>query len=215
MERELIHYSPAKTRAFAGFSLLELLVVIAIMAMLIAFAIIGFGSMSRAQALATSGSRLADALKLAHQAALSGKRPVAFYLFTMKGSGGEKQVVGFQAFSVETAVGAGGTAKVQPLTKLEKFKESIIISENPKITTLLDNARKPVNGLEDYPNPANQIVDAHVFQFFPSGGTDLDPAQKWFATLVDERTDSPTEIPKNFVTLQIDPLSGGVMIHRP
>lgn len=199
-----------------GFSLLELLIVMAVFAILLTLAVLSFGSVAKAQALASSAGALSDAFKLAQQVALNKKKPVAFYFFKRSEPGSTDFYTGYQAFIVETRVQNGTTPIVEflPIMRLEKLSSPIVLSPSPTLSTLLTATRIPAGTLADYPNPQEQLKEARVFQFLPQGETDLEPDRKWFVTLVQEQ-DSSSEQPINFVSLQIDPLSGGVLIYRP
>lgn len=54
-----------------------------------------------------------------------------------------------------------------------------------------------------------------AFRFHPDGSTDLAEANSWTLTLVRQPTDDPTVLSKNFVALQIDPVTGHISSYRP
>ncbi len=54
-----------------------------------------------------------------------------------------------------------------------------------------------------------------AFRFRPDGSTDLAEAASWTLTLVRQPSADPAELSKNFVALQLDPVTGHISSFRP
>ncbi|MES2597709.1 MAG: Verru_Chthon cassette protein D [Verrucomicrobiota bacterium] len=54
-----------------------------------------------------------------------------------------------------------------------------------------------------------------AFRFRPDGSTDLSEAVSWTLTLVRQPTPDPAVLTKNFVALQLDPVTGHISSFRP
>lgn len=54
-----------------------------------------------------------------------------------------------------------------------------------------------------------------AFRFRPDGSTDLAESSSWTLTLVRHPTSDPATLSKNFIALQLDPVTGHVASYRP
>ena len=194
-----------------AFSLVELMVVMAIIAILVGLAIPAFNSIGKASALTNSGYLVEDQLKLARQMAVAQNRKVAVRFYNTEGDiGKDKEYCALRVYiSNETAekpIAAGA---------LKKLPSGIVMSSDPKFSTLLNNG---FEGMEDLPGAPG--VKYRQVEFGPTGGTSLDMngagGDKWFLTLKAENDKGDTTSPaKNFITVMIDPVNGRTKTFQP
>lgn len=224
---------PPKPRAMAGpirglsspllrgFTLVELLVVMGIVVVLLGLATAALVPALSASKLNTAGSMLSDQFNLARQHAISQNTSVElrFYRLPSAGSSGPQ----FRAVRA-MAVDKIDPTKVVPITKLQTLPEPILITDNTKLSTLLDHANAAFSGItasqETLPGQAAP-VDYVSFAFNPDGGTSLKPVSppdgNWFLTIFSETgaKDAATGLPDNYYTIQIEPVTGRARTYRP
>ena len=96
-----------------------------------------------------------------------------------------------------------------PIAPLVALPDGVVISEDSTLTKI----GTPAADVSDLPDSLPAGALTYSFRFLPDGSTGLDLSEKWFLTVVGENTD---EIPPpNFATIQIEPLTGSVRVHRP
>ena len=188
-----------RSRHPRGFTLVELLVVIVVMSILIALVVPAVTGPLSASSLSTGAGTLADDLKAARQDAVTRNRSVEVRFFAFDDA--------IRAYEINRLEESGLR---RSLTGLRRFPEGILASTE---TTLTQLGTLQATAPGDFPEPLPAGTRLTAFRFRPDGGTDLDLSQKWFLTLVHEtRPGSP---PPNFATIQIEPLTGAVRVHRP
>lgn len=203
-----------------AFSLVELLVVIAILLILMAMVLPATTSLMRSMNISRAASLVTDEMNFARQTALSRNRDVElrFYRLGSKLDGGAKQ---FRAMRSFLADGTDAT-KSQPLSKVKHLPDSVILSDNTTLSSLLDYQNPARSGLtqgtEALPSGSTEYVS---FLFRANGGTSLKPIAppegNWFVTVTAEnvQADGGNELPANYFTAQVDPVTGRTRSYRP
>jgi len=203
-----------------AFSLVELLVVIAILLILMALVLPATTSLMRSMNISRAASLVTDEMNFARQTALSRNRDVElrFYRLGSKLDGNTKQYRAMRSF---VADGTDPT-KSQPLSKVKYLPDSVILSDNTALSSLLDSDNPARSGLtegtETLPAGATEYVS---FLFRANGGTSLKPISppegNWFVTVMAEnaQVEGGTGLPPNYFTAQVDPVTGRTRSYRP
>lgn len=207
-----------------AFSLIELLVVVAIMATMMVLGAAAFSKIARNSNLTSGSNRLIDQLNLARQTAMVMNCPVEFRLYQLppEGSAATAQPSVYRAFQSFT-VPSDGTS-TNAVGKPVFLPQSVYMSANGTVSSLLTVKNPPTSfagtaaavPVGPYaPSSYNYIS----FHFKPDGSTDLAsiPATPWYVSLAvaNDPTQSGSSLPANFVTVQLDPLTGRVRYFRP
>jgi len=207
-----------------GFSLVELLVVIAIAAILAALSAPAIMGVLRSSSLTTGGANLSGQLNAARQYAMSRNCQVEFRFYQLPDPTTPSATTPsvFRAFQ-SLMVPASGPTDIA-ITKVTFLPNQVALMSNAVYSSLLaigasgsptyvagTTANTPLG-----PYPPNSY-NYYAFHFNPDGSTDLNPnsAQAWFVSLVNLPLQSSTSLPANFITLQINALSGRVSNYRP
>lgn len=122
---------------------------------------------------------------------------------------------GIQIFRLrEAAAGSSGdenqpfAVELVPEGIEDKLPNSVRISthnEFSSLWTLKEKTESTAQGGRPYV----------AFRFRPDGSTDLAESATWTLTLVRHPATDPATLPKNFITLQIDPVTGHIDSYRP
>jgi len=219
-----------------GFSLIELLTVLAIMAILV-----GLTGPSLIQALqGTSMTRAAasvqNTLKAAHQYALSLQNTVAVRFYQIPKTTGNFSAL--QLFEVTpqvdptTGVVSTTLNTYTPLTPVINLPAPNIMIPNTgtEYSTLLDPAVDPALLTTQDPSSETDVQTPITipvyglgygyidFRFLPNGATNLPltsptgASNNYYVTIA---ASTQAAAPKNFYTIQVDPLTGKVTFYRP
>ena len=213
----------AKRRHASGFSLVEVLVVLAIIAILTAAAVPAISSTMRAYQLETTSQTVVNQLSLARQNALSINQCVEvrfYYLpdYNQPVSATPAVYRAMQCFS-QGAPNASGTSVLTPLTKPCFFPAPIIvsmaISPNPVSPLLSTSPATPATTDLSLPVYGSNYRYSS-FQFKPNGSAgSLSSTSNSMTLVIQNDALGSTGLPKNYVTLQVDPLVGTVRAFRP
>ena len=199
---------PVKRNAF---SLIELLVVIAIIAILSALAAAGLGHVSRSSNLAGAAQRVADQLALARQAAATRNLPVEVRFYHLPDWDAAEDANAEYWRAVQSFVRDG--------TSITPLARPVLLSQRVAINT--DAAASPIwssmaTGTGELAGFGQRPF--HSLTIRPNGMVEnVQPdANLSFLTLHHEN-DPPTNgvLPANFVTVQINPVTGKVTVLRP
>lgn len=194
-----------------GFSLVELLLVITLIAILAAVSMTAFGPVTQSTLITQHGGILAGELQAARMEALASNRPVAVRFYEVPGpfaalDGNQYRAAEFLRLRDD--------GEWERFRRLYRLPESLAF--NPNFSTLIDSGTTGVDAdsepLNEYGGNSYPYVG---FQFRPDGSTSLDPNTDYYVTLVEQRLAAESEAPPNFASIQIDPLSGSVRVHRP
>lgn len=204
---------------------MESLVVMAIAAVLFALAVPAFQQMLKGSRVTIAGRAVLDELVLARQTALSRNLPVEarFYMLPseLDPSGTPKDYRAFQTFIIDE--------KPVPLSKMIVFPAGVVVWEDaagesyPRSSILLNPGPLaqpiPQDGKLGVQLPGYDYRYKFLsIRFKGNGETDMNntPGGGAFLTLVSKMdVKSDGALPKNYVTIQIDPSSGRVRSFRP
>jgi len=203
----------------SGFSMVELLVVLGIIGIMAALVIPSIGPLMRSYNLNRGASMLADELSYARQSALTKNADVEVRFYQV-GSTTYTANLPFQAFRCYLST------TNQPLDQIKFLPNPIVV------VSMADPANSPTTfspmldattystvlttGQETL--PGGTTPTAYVsFKFRATGGTNLVPVTStWYLTLCAQN--APTNangLPSNYVSLQVDPVTGTLRTYRP
>jgi len=207
-----------------GFTLVELLVVVAIMAIIVSASIPSVIGVLRSSRLTTGSSQLVNHFAMSRQYAMANNCEVEVRFYELPDAGNSSSTTpsvyrAYQSYALSSS-GSSATA----ITKLLFMPDQICISNNTTVSSLLNPLSPPYFVAGTTAGTALGIFPASSysytsFHFKPDGSTDLNPssAQTWCLSLVNQHdaNQGTTGLPNNFITLQIDALTGRVRYFRP
>ena len=198
-----------------AFSLVELLVVIAIIIILAALAIPAMSSIGRSSSLNGVTQSVTGTLDLARQTAVTQNRPVEVRFYKLpedgKPTATPSDYRGMQIFVVDYET-------TNAVSKPVKFSAPVIISSDVTTSSLMDNTTFPEQaapaGVTVAPVGAN--YQYRSFRYKPDGGTDLPMDKQFFFTLINKNDPiKSNNLPANFATIQVEPMTGRPKVLRP
>jgi uncharacterized protein (TIGR02596 family) len=197
-------------RRIHAYTLIEMLVVIAIIGTLLVISVPALSSLLESNNLTRAGQLLADQIGLARQIAAAKNKAVEVRLIKSD----PDSTNGYSGIQLWIADEAGGYKTANRLASLPK---GILISEQPSISA----AFGPVNGLSTTNSmPANTGAVSNLkyaaFQVRPSGTITPSLAMSNATlTIVSSKFATNNSLPKNYVTIQINPLTATPLVYRP
>lgn len=202
---------PMKYRSF-GFSLIELLVVIAILGILLGALVPATSSLLESTNVTRGGQLVESQVQLARQLASSRNRPVEIRLIKVASlpMGGLGAI---QLWQVDPPQGTNnGVAR--PVTRVEYLPTGVCISEDSTRNSRLLTACPTTNAMPPSSPLAGSAYSA--VQIRPSGL--VSPPinmNSLYMTVVPARFGNSNELPNNFATIQINPLTATPRTYRP
>lgn len=185
----------------AGFSLIELLTVVAILSLLLVMIIPSLNSLSDSNNLTMGGQVLADQINAARQTASARNRTVELRLIKQGTTAGYSAV---QLWTAREGTNSSPVSRVLPLAK------NVVVAENANLSGILKTASTGSM------NVGGTNTPYAAFQVQPSGlVVPVIPMNASFMTLVPLRVASTNSQPANYVTVQVNPITGSPLIYRP
>ncbi len=202
-----------RTRSRHGFTLIELLCVLAIISILAVVAVGGLQRIMLSTNLTTSASLVVDALNLARQRAISNNCPVEVRLYQVPGNGGNATLQ-YRALGLYQL----NTDGPQLIQKILYLNGNVIFSNSQTFGTLLYYTSTSTSTL--LPGGPLPKYTYWYFHYHPDGSTDLNTrpatAETWHVMLYNSnRPPVGTTPPSNYITIQLDPLSGRTVTFQP
>ena len=197
-----------------GFTLIELLVVLAIIAVIAALSAPTAFSALRGSRLTQGEQAVVGVLELARRTAITTNRTVEVRFYRYAGKGNFASDISFRSVQVFEMTSSSAYVAVE---KVQFLPDGIILDSNAALSSVFDQSKRiKVTGTLSLPGIGTNYTYMYV-RFFPDGSTDLlSTAAPWFATLHDEtKGDNLNVPPANFITLQVDPVSGTITYYRP
>lgn len=202
-----------RRRSRQGFSLIEMVVVVAILAVIVMLAAPYTISAIQASSLTSAGDTVNQKLSLAQQRAATENRPVGvtFYFYAKDGI---------------TACHAIQLVTYNPATNTTTALEAPVFWQNGR-EVLLDGALSPLFSGAFTPTDTGAATTRPFVSlgatfkrilFFPDGSTSLRvPLNRAYATLISIRDykQNLNAPPKNYYTVQVDPVTGRTRTYRP
>ena len=201
-------------RTSFGFTLVEMIAVMAVIIVALALVTPAVSTILVGNKLTQASDNLQSQLTLARETAIAQNRQVEvrFYQYVDPSSPGTSSTYNaLQAFSVNGSV-------YTALEKVQALPTKIIIDSGTTLSSLwssstaLNSSATGQTGV-----PGVRAYSYMAVRFRPDGSTNLPPTGgPWFLTLHDAlKGDKMATPPPNFITLEIDPVSGELTVFRP
>lgn len=205
MKTDALHFFIGNLRRKGGgFSLIELMVVMAIVALLASLTVVAFQGIGASRKITTAGNMIVDQFMLARQTALTKNAKVRWQLVKVPDSrSGEAEafrLIRLQLFNPRARSWESvGQAALLP----------VAITADPARSTLLQAGS--IQNISDltYDGQTERNAQASSVLFLENGRTSLNPNGVFTVTLHDSKSTN------DFITVQIDPVSGRTRTYRP
>lgn len=212
-------HSPNHRIPLAAFTLVELLVVISIIALIATIVGPVTSQVIQGNRLTSSAINLANQLNAARMLAIRLNQPVEFrfYQYVDRESPGSSPA--YRACQV--------WLKESPYQRIVSFETGVILSMGKESSgepwsSILNPTKNPYGANQPLPTnfkipgaTDNSGAKYSYFQFRPDGSTTLSENSQWSLTMLLEKDGAGKELPPDFVTEVIDPLTGSVRVLRP
>ena len=203
-----------RTAGSGGFTLIEMLVVIAIITILATAMLPGLSGVVQGFDLTTAGQSVSDQVTLARQMALAKNRNAEVRFYKKKATVGD--AVSFRGVQIWAQVSENGVIVYRPATRVVWLREGFKVIEHETYSPLIGSEFSAYQGTGTTEAPLPRGVESYVaVRFRPTGSPEAAlKASNNFVTIVPER-ETGAALPKNYYTVQIDPLTGRPTTYRP
>ncbi len=202
---------PASPRNTSAFTLPEMLTVIAIIAMLAGLAGMAMKGVMQSQRLDEAGRVVVGKINRARQIASARNENVQVrFIKKVRPDSGSTTALFWQ---VQAGIVKSGT--FTPVTEMTSLPQGMVISPSATLSPLLASIASGTST-----NPAYEYIPVGISpsgQADPPSGLSLSEPVKWAVTLVPETSQMANEVDevKDFITIQIDPLTTRTRTFRP
>lgn len=206
------YLSPRPARA--GFTLIESLSVVLILGLVVALAAPTMLGAIRASRLTSAGELISGKIVEAQGLALTFSSDVElrFYktLPTLPVDGRSGQFLQL----LQWVENDPELTDEEDIASLQKIGPQVLVPDG--VTLAMDAGWTSLWNLEAQTETTAEGDREYVaIRFRPDGSTDLPEAGAWHVTLIDQQDALKGELPANFYTLQIDPVTAKLEIYRP
>lgn len=190
-----------------GFSLIELLAVIAVMATITALTVQGIGSALNGMKITSATQTLVDEIQVARATSLARNAPVEVWFLKIDGR-----------FKSVRSLIVNADSKTTWISRARLLPEGIVIAANAIFSNVIGSQ---TIGTPPDSRPGTEGVRLRIF---PSGKLELvdalaiGPNQQLFLTIASAAgfdPDTGSTLPRNFATVEINPLNSRITTHRP
>lgn len=220
MEQSMKSFLHNPGRGRIAFTVIELLVVVSIAAALMCVSVAAFNSVANNIKLTSGGDTVIAQFNLARQTAIGRNCQVEFRIYqlpdTTSAGAVPSQYRAFQIFSLDK----GGT-QTNAITQARFLPSSVHLVPTTTASSILNIQEPPyaVSGTQAGTSFATYKPSAYNYIAFhcnPDGSTDLDPTRPWFFSIALKNDPvQGNEVPRNFITILIEPLSGRARMLSP
>ncbi len=214
MNSLLPHPRTGRYRQRGGFTLVEVIVVMVVVTLLLTAATPAIHGMLKSSRLTTAGDALLGRMIEAQQMAVTEDTDVEVRFVettdhTVPGSQERLRTVELLAFRPPAIGDAEDKDLVKTGVRLN-LETGLALSQKDKFTSLAKLDYKEGEADED-----GEKERYLAFRFRSDGSTDLAPGDLWFLTLMEESSVDFDEVPPNFYTITLDPITGRLRPMRP
>lgn len=199
-----------------GFTLIEILAVIAVIAILVAMTIPLTTGATDSRRVSAEADSLTSQIAYAQLLAASSGQPVEvrYYLQPITETDDTSYVRGSQIMVTNTE------GIFQPDGRIRKLEGKVIIHPSAEFSSIIGGEPNPPDpNASDVGNGLAEELEYHALRILPSGATTLGQGgtmNHWTLTLVNwNPVMSETELPDDFVTLQVDPFTTKLRRYEP
>lgn len=191
-----------------AFTLIEVLAVLGIVAILMAGAAPVLFSAIKANRLTSAAGVVTAKLNEVQGLALTFASDFEVRLISAAGDP-LNSPDGLQVFALPDPSASGSGEGWRPVGALEPLPDGVAFSRNERFSSVLRASASP--GAD---SPSHRRTLATI-RFFPDGSTSLPESENWFVTVVENSQRDTDNLPANFATVQIDPVTGRLETYRP
>ena len=193
-----------------AFTLIEVLAVVGILTIVVAGAAPVISSTIKASRITQAASLVQAVLHEAQSLALTFSNDFEVRLLAAQPNDPNSRDA-IQIFTLVDAEAATSEASIfQPSGTPEYLPQGVVFCRNESFSTLLNRD----NG-EQHPDSTKGGSVLAAIRFFADGSTDLSEGVAWHVTVVDSADERATQLPKNYATIQLDPITGSLTVFRP
>lgn len=198
----------------AAFTMVELLMVMVVLSILLLASMPSLVNSTGGSRLTMAGDLLLNALSEAQQKAIASDSEVEVRFFEAidpPAFGGARELSSFQTCTLASTGEDVALASFVPSSGITKLPDGVVISRKEKVNSLLQQPFKELP-----PTDLSDKVKRYLsIRFLPDGSTNLSSGQLWFVTLVADTSEEAGEVPANYYTIQLDPVTGRLRTFRP